>query len=284
MTKPKILVSNDDGIDADGLRVLVEHLRFFADVWVVAPDRERSANSHAISLHEPLRAKAVARQEFSVDGTPSDCVYIGLHHFMDSPPDLVISGINHGSNLGNDVIYSGTVAAAMEGALFGYSALSISLSLPDDLRLQSFERDDFVPAARFAASLAQSVLAKPLPPGVLLNVNIPNRAAEEIKGHKLCRLGYTDWAEAVDVRVDPRGRNYFWIGGQRKGTDMIDDSDINAVAENLISVTPIHYDITDYRSFDQARSLDIEGFAKLSDNLGSKCLPHPVHPKNKNGS
>jgi 5'-nucleotidase len=279
MTLPRILLANDDGIQAPGITALAQALESVAEVWVVAPDREQSATSHAISLHKPLRARQIEPRCFAVDGTPADCVYLGLHHFLPDPPAIVVSGVNHGPNLGNDVIYSGTVSAAMEGALFGYAAVAVSLCLPDNYRGQDLAVEDFAMAVDFARDLIQTVLANPMPPGVLLNVNVPFLPRDQIRGYQLCRLGYTDWAEAVTVRKDPRGRPYYWIGGQREATDVIAGSDINAVANGIVSVTPIHYDATDYRSLGYARSLALAGYRRQEDDLGDAQLPHPPHPK-----
>ncbi|MEE8408680.1 MAG: 5'/3'-nucleotidase SurE [Myxococcota bacterium] len=278
MGTPKILISNDDGIAAYGLRALAESLGAIGELWIVAPDRERSAISHAISLHVPLRVRQSAEREYAVDGTPTDCIYLALHHLMDGPPALVISGINHGPNLGNDVLYSGTVSAAMEGALFGHPALAVSLGLRDN-RQGPLQQSDFAVAADVAAKLATAILDRPMQPGVLLNVNVPATPREAIRGIKLCRLGYTDWADAVTVRQDPRGRPYYWIGGDRRGQDEIKDSDNNGIADGYVTVTPIHYDVTDYRSFAYARSLGIPGLEKADDGLGDDPLPYPVHPR-----
>jgi 5'-nucleotidase len=279
MTSPaRILLANDDGIQAPGLRALAAALGELAEVWVVAPDREQSATSHSISLHRPLRMRKLAEREYSVDGTPTDSVYLALHHVMPHPPDIVVSGINDGPNLGNDVLYSGTVSAAMEGALFGYRAVAVSLCLPE-IREEVPRVRDFGPAASVAQGIVRSVLAKPMPRGVLLNVNVPSLPLAEIGGMKLCRLGYTDWSDAVDVRHDPRGKAYYWIGGSRDGHDDIEDSDNKAIAAGYVAVTPIHYDITDYRSFAYARGLEVEGFAHVPDALGNSPLPHPLHPK-----
>lgn len=270
----RILLSNDDGIHARGLETLARHMQEIGEVWVVAPDRERSATSHSISLHKPLRVRQVGERRYAVDGTPTDSVYLGLHHLLPEPPDVVVSGINHGPNLGNDVIYSGTVSAAMEGALFGYRAIAVSLCLPDTRSHD--EAPHFDTAAHFAAQLARAVYEKPMPRGVLLNVNVPNRPAEEVRGMKLCRLGFNDWAEEVTARVDPRGKPYYWIGGQRLGHDDVADSDVNTVEEGVIAITPIHYDLTDYRSFGYTRALSVEGFERVPDALGDQALPHPV--------
>ncbi len=278
MSKPKILISNDDGIDAHGIQALTKACESFAEVWVVAPDRERSATSHAISLQRPLRVREVGPRKFTVDGTPTDCVYMGLHHLMPARPALVLGGINHGANLGNDVLYSGTVAVAMEGALFGYPAMAVSLCISDHAGTP-IDLEDFAVAAALGAELAAEIIAKPLPCGVVLNVNVPFVAREAIQGTKLCRLGYTDWSDAVSVRKDPRNKPYYWIGGDRLGTDDIQDSDNNAIAAGYVSLTPIHYDLTDYRSFDAARRLSAKSFSRTADQLGSAPLAYPRHPR-----
>ena len=278
MASYRILVANDDGIHAPGIQTLAEALGELGEVWVVAPDRERSATSHAISLHKPLRLREISARRFSVDGTPTDAVYMALHHILPGPPDIVVSGINDGPNLGNDVLYSGTVSAAMEGALFGHRAVAVSLCLPE-VRNGPSTPGDFAIAAEFARELVRKILAGPVPRGVLLNINVPYGPKDAIRGVKLCRLGYTDWADEVTARTDPRGKPYYWIGGDRLGHDDIAGSDNNAVAAGYIALTPIHYDITDYRSFSFARSIDVPGFDKAPDELGDQPLPHPVHPK-----
>jgi 5'-nucleotidase len=276
----RILVSNDDGIEAPGIIALAEALAPLGELWIVAPDREQSATSHAISLHEPLRVRQVRERAYAVDGTPTDAVYLALHHILPGPPDVVVSGINRGPNLGNDVLYSGTVSAAMEGALFGHRAVAVSLCMPDK-RGEGNETFHFETAAAVAAEVTRAVLPTDMPMGVVLNINVPNRPRSELRGIKLCRLGYTDWADVVTVRKDPRGREYYWIGGDRRGHDDIIDSDNNGVAAGHVTVTPIHYDLTDYRSFAYTRGLRIAGFERDADNLGNDPLPHPVHPRGR---
>lgn len=278
MAQPRILVSNDDGIHARGLRTLTEALEPHGEVWVVAPDRERSATSHSISLHNPLRIREVGVRRFSVDGTPTDSVYLALHHILPAPPDVVFSGINHGPNLGNDVLYSGTVSAAMEGALFGHRAVAMSLCLNEKSRER--ERPPFFETAgQVAVRLLGAVMEAPMPSGVLLNVNVPDLPFEDLEGNRLCRLGFNDWAESVSERRDPRNRPYFWIGGSRSARDEVAGSDVNAVADRQVAITPIHYDLTDYRSFSYVRGLTLEGLTRIEDRLGDAPLPHPVHPK-----
>ena len=267
---PRILISNDDGIHAEGIHALAEHLTQLGEVWVVAPDRERSATSHSISLHKPLRLRQLGERRYCVDGTPTDSVYLALHHVLPEPPDVVVSGINHGSNLGNDVLYSGTVSAAMEGAIFGYRAVAASLCL--DGARDAPTPLHFDAAAQVLVDVVRGVLDKPMPPGVLLNVNVPNLPHADLGGIKLTRLGYTAWTDHVDERRDPRGRLYYWIGGERGAPDATPDSDGMAVRQGLVSVTPIHFDVTDARSFAYVRSLQLTGVAKVPDTLGDQPL------------
>ncbi len=247
----RVLLSNDDGVNAPGLAALAA--AFPEDeVWVVAPDREQSASSHAISLHRPLRIVQVGERRFSVDGTPTDAVYLALNHVMRGhAPDLVLSGVNHGPNLGNDVLYSGTVAAAMEGALLGVSAIAVSLAARPP--------HDFAPAAAFAAELARSVAAFPRPKPILLNVNVP---AGPVKGFRFTRLGVRTYGNEVIEKQDPRGRSYFWIGGDASHRD-IPLSDCNTVLdEGLVAVTPLHLDLTHDGLFAGLVDLAVSGFRK----------------------
>jgi 5'-nucleotidase len=253
----RILVSNDDGYLSEGLRFLVEAMEPLGEVWVVAPDREQSAASHAISLHRPLRIHRVRDRWFHIDGTPTDCSYLAIHHLLkDERPALMVSGINHGANLADDVTYSGTVAAAMEASILGVPSIAFSLV--------SRRQFDFAPAARFAQSLAKAVLANAarLPPRFLLNVNIPGGV--EPKGYRVTRLGKHSYGYEVIENVDPRGRKYYWIGGADYQHEDVEGSDCNAVhLDKLISITPLHLDLTEYRQLDLLRGWDVEGFQKL---------------------
>jgi 5'-nucleotidase len=229
----RVLLSNDDGVHAPGLAALVA--AFAGDeVWVVAPDREQSASSHAISLHRPLRLAELGPRRFAVDGTPTDAVYMGMNHVLKGGrPDLVVSGINHGPNLGNDVLYSGTVAAAMEGALLGACAIAVSLAAPPP--------HDFGPAAAFAVALARRVVADPPPAPMLLNVNVP---AGPVRGYRFTRLGHRTYGNEVVEKLDPRGKRYYWIGSEASFRD-VPHSDCNTVFdEGLVAVTPLHLDLT----------------------------------------
>ena len=249
----RVLLSNDDGVHAPGLKALAA--AFDGDeVWVVAPDREQSASSHAISLHRPLRMHELAPRWYAVDGTPTDAVYMGLNLVLrGSRPDVLVSGINHGPNLGNDVLYSGTVAAAMEAALLGVNAIAVSLATPPP--------HEFAEAARFAAALARHVVTNPPPAPLLLNVNVP---PGPIRGYRLARLGRRTYGNEVVEKIDPRGRKYYWIGGEGGPTNEdIPGSDCNAALQDgLVSVTPLHLDSTHDAVLAELRSFTVPGFSK----------------------
>jgi 5'-nucleotidase len=235
-SRPLILLSNDDGVHARGLAAAAEALAPLGEVIVAAPDRERSATSHSISLDRPLRAEEVRPGVFSIDGTPVDCVYLALLHLVPRKPDLVVSGINHGYNLGSDVFYSGTVAAAVEGALRGVPGIAFSL--------ERKRQSDFGPTAAFVRALVGEVLARgpgAIPSGALLNVNAP---AAEITGYEITFLGRRVYRDLVDVRHDLRGRAYYWIGGPEAEVEDLPGSDTNAVRARRISVTPLGLDLT----------------------------------------
>ncbi len=240
--RPKILLSNDDGIRSEGLKALYQVLSEWADVTVVAPDRERSAVGRALTLHRPLRCEKVDQNWYAVDGTPTSCVYIGIHAIMKEKPDMVLGGINKGPNLGEDITYSGTVSVAMEGALLGIPAVAFSLATFNDFQWQS--------AAAWASRIARNVLDKGLPQGCCLNVNIPNLPYHEIKGVKVTRQGKKAYTEKVEERRDPWGRVYYWIGGEEPNWVPEPGTDYWAVKNGFISVTPIHLDMTDYKALE----------------------------------
>jgi 5'-nucleotidase len=248
----RILLSNDDGVHAPGLAALAAA---FPDdeVWVVAPDREQSASSHSISLHRPLRLLEVGPRRFAVDGTPTDAVYLGLNLVLRGRrPDVVVSGVNHGPNLGNDVLYSGTVAAAMEGALLGCHAVAVSLASPPPHAFQH--------AAAFAAALARQVVRTAPPAPVLLNVNVPGG---EVQGYRFVRLGRRTYGNEVVENVDPRGRKYYWIGGEGVVNEDIPHSDCNTVFQDgLVSVTPIHLDWSHDALLSEMKSWTLPGYRK----------------------
>jgi 5'-nucleotidase len=247
----RVLLSNDDGVHAAGLRALAA--AFEGDeVWVCAPDREQSASSHAISLHRPLRVHEVAPGWHAVDGTPTDAVYVGLNLLLKGRwPDVVVSGVNHGPNLGNDVHYSGTVAAAMEGALLGVPAIAVSLAHPPP--------HDFTHAAAFAVALARTLVASRPAAPVLLNVNVP---PGPVRGYRLVRLGKRTYGNAVVEKTDPRGRKYYWIGGEGGAVNEdIPGSDCNCVTfDRLVSVTPLDLDASHDEAMAALSGLAVPGF------------------------
>jgi 5'-nucleotidase len=251
MEKKVILVSNDDGVHSEGIHVLAEALAEVGEVFVVAPDRERNAASHALTLHKPLRAEEVRKNVYAINGTPTDCVNLAVLHLLKSRPRLVVSGINKGGNLGDDVTYSGTVSAAMEGTLLGIPSFAISQVGEGGYHFSS--------AAAFAARLASRILAEPLGKDTLLNVNVPNLPADGIKGVRFTSLGKRVFeGNSVIEKVDPRGRKYYWIGAAGLEWAARGDSDDKAIAEGKISVTPIHLDLTHYQSLDRLRSWERE--------------------------
>lgn len=233
MTRPLVLCSNDDGIDSPHLEALAGLIEAFADVVVVAPERQRSAASHAITLHKPLRLSEVRPRRFSLSGTPVDCVYLGMLKVCDRAPAVVVSGVNDGFNLGSDVFYSGTVAAAVEGALRGAAGIACSVAP---------RAPDLDGAIRFAAAVVKSALAEPAPAGTVLNVNMPGTGSSDYQWTTLGRRFYED---DVSERKDPRGRAYYWVGGGPAGHDELEGSDCVAVARGWNSITPMHLDLTD---------------------------------------
>jgi len=237
-----ILVTNDDGIFAPALRMLKQSLDDLGHVVVVAPDRDQSATSHSLTLHRPFRIHRREEDIYSVDGTPTDCVVAACHGLLTERPGLVVSGINHGPNMGEDVFYSGTVAAAIEGALQGAPAIAASLV--------TRAAADFVAPAAFIGRLARSVLDRGMPPRRLLNVNFPHRPWDEVRGVRATRLGSRVYQDTLVRKVDPRGRDYYWIGGEDPVWDPSPGSDFNAVHEGWISVTPLKLDLTDEPAVD----------------------------------
>jgi len=237
----KILITNDDGIDAPGIIALAEALSAVADIAVVAPDRERSAVSHALTLHHPLRAMQLAPGRYSVDGTPTDCVNLGIHSLLDFHPDLVVSGINRGANLGDDVTYSGTVAAALEATLMGIPAFAISLA-------GTVMSNDYSAAARFAVKLASLVVLNGLPKDTFLNVNVPDSLHDSHLLPLVTVQGKRCYEGTIVDNVDPRGRSYYWIGTADLDFHDIEGTDFAAVKRGHISITPLHIDMTNHQS------------------------------------
>lgn len=238
-----ILVTNDDGVRAPGITFLAEALRSVGEVTVVAPDREMSAVGHALTLHHPLRATEIGPGVFAVEGTPTDCVSLGVHRLLTRRPDLVVSGINRGGNLGDDITYSGTVSAAMEANLMGFPAFAISL-------VASGQDGNYATAAQFAAQLARNILAKGLPADTFLNVNIPDLPADEVQGIAITTQGKRNYGGEIVVNTDPRGRHYFWIGSSEPDFRDVAGTDYFAVSRGQISITPLHLDLTNYASLE----------------------------------
>jgi 5'-nucleotidase len=247
--RPLILITNDDGILSPHLRELADALEDTADVVVVAPERQRSAASHAITLHKPLRLHEITPRRFALSGTPVDCVYVGMLKLAPRPPALVLSGINDGYNLGSDVFYSGTVAGAIEGALRGAVGIAISMA-PRATQPAG--------VVAFTRALVRKALAEPLHPGNVLNVNAPGVGETEVAWTILGKRRYHD---DVAERADPRGRPYYWIGGGVSGHDEIGGSDCEAVARGAISVTPLNLDLT-HRSHVQQPPWDLADHAR----------------------
>ncbi|WP_026896045.1 5'/3'-nucleotidase SurE [Clostridiisalibacter paucivorans] len=239
-----ILISNDDGINAIGIKLLAEELTKLGHVTVVAPDRERSATGHAITIHNPLRVEKIENyykqiNAWSVNGTPGDCVKIAVESILNQKPDLVVSGINNGPNLGSDVLYSGTVSAAMEGSIQGIPSIAISLADFGD-------KMNYEGAAKYSCKLVNIIMKKLKNNKGLFNVNVPSASMEDIKGIKFTHLGIRKYEDNYVKRQDPMGRNYYWLSGRLVKTENKEESDIGAIEKNFISITPLHYDLTDY--------------------------------------
>lgn len=245
-TMPRILVTNDDGIYSEGLRKLADACREFGDVVIVAPDREQSAASHALTLNRPLRLLQIEKDEWIVDGTPTDCVNLAILKLMKTDrPDLIVSGINFGPNLGDDVTYSGTISAAFEGALLNIPSIAFSALVGKHF---SFDR-----CAAFAGELARIALKEHRDPRVVLNVNFP---VGEFSGVKITALGRRIYSEGVIERLDPRGRKYYWIGGEPPTWHPGEGTDFEAIQQGLVSITPLHLDLTHHESIPRLRSLE----------------------------
>jgi 5'-nucleotidase len=230
-----ILVTNDDGVYSPGLRALAGAMATLGEAVIVAPDRNRSAVGHALTLEHPLRAQEIEPGIFAVDGTPTDCVNLGIHGLIMQRPDLVVSGINSGSNMGDDITYSGTVSAALEASLMGIPSIAVSLDA------SVFSESDLLVATRFVVSLAGQVMKKGLPPDTFLNVNIPSGSC---RGVKITRQGKRRYGKAVIVNEDPRGRKYYWIGGSSVGFEDIPGTDCSALSRGFISITPLYTNLT----------------------------------------
>jgi len=252
------LISNDDGIDARGIQVLARRMRDIGRVTMVAPDQNRSGASNSLTLDSPVRIRELGDGCYRVTGTPSDCVHIALTGLLQEDPDIVVSGINSGANLGDDVIYSGTVAAAMEGRFLGLPAIAVSLVFDERPR-------HYATAAEAVALLVERLRTDPLPADTILNMNVPDRPWDEIRGFEVTRLGHRHRAEPVIRMVDPRGTPMYWIGPAGPGADAGPGTDFDAVRRGFISITPIHVDLTRYQALDQVAgwvaAVSVEGVA-----------------------
>ena len=255
-TKPNILVSNDDGIEAPGLQRLVAELKTFANVYVCAPYRQQSAVGHSITIFYPIRAYEhfVNGEIFgmAVEGTPADAVKIGvLFFFKDIKFDLIVSGINHGANTAINIIYSGTVSAATEGSILGIPSIAVSLT--------TFQKVDFVTPSKVAAKIIKNIWDEniKIPKGTVLNINIPSVEESRIKGIKITKQGKSFWEDSFEVRADPNGRDYYWLTGKMVIEDDSADYDIIAVNEHYVSITPLHYDLTDYKTYEEIKNLKL---------------------------
>ena len=237
-----ILVTNDDGVHAQGLQVLFNEVQKLGRPVIIAPDRDNSAASHSLTMDRPLRVKERQEDVFSIDGTPTDCVTIGIGKILQNKPDLVISGINPGANLGDDVSYSGTVSAAIEATMLGIPSIALSLATSDTGPVH------YETAAAFGVKLAGLVLERGLPQDTLLNVNVPNCPVDEIAGVSFTRRGRRLYEGAIKETFDPWGRKHYWIGGGIPSWDKGEDTDSSAIAANKISITPMHLDPTNHEA------------------------------------
>ncbi|MBI2431903.1 MAG: 5'/3'-nucleotidase SurE [Candidatus Hydrogenedentes bacterium] len=236
MPKPLILVTNDDGIRAPGLELLAKALESIGEVRVFAPESQQSAVGHGVSLHKPLRVTEISKNWFMVDGTPTDCVMLAVRALLGQRPDLVVSGVNPGANLGDDVTYSGTVAGAYEGMLLGIPSIAVSDVSYAPQRLDT--------AAAVAVRVGEYVLERGLPEDTMLNLNVPDVAYTELKGIAVTRMGRRNYQDEIITRQDPRGRLYYWIGGAEPTHEVEEGTDFEAIEKNMVSVTPLHRDLT----------------------------------------
>ena len=252
--KPLILVTNDDGITAPGIRALIEVMKELGDVVVVAPDSPQSGMGHAITINSMLHLERVYidegnQEEYSCSGTPADCVKLAVREILKRKPDLCVSGINHGSNSSINVIYSGTMSAALEAGIEGIPAIGFSLL---DYSMEA----DFGPSKKFVKAIAQQTLKNGLPKGVVLNVNIPKLNASEIKGIKVCRQANAHWEEKFDKRTNPLGRDYYWLTGEFVNEDKGEDTDEWALHNGFVSVVPVQFDLTAHHAMKELNTWD----------------------------
>ena len=247
----RVLVTNDDGYAAAGLRVLASAAEALGAVTIVAPDREQSATSHSLTLHHPLRAHPMPSGGWTVDGTPTDCVMVAVSELLDERPDVVLSGINHGPNMGEDVLYSGTVSAAMEATVLGIPAIAFSYSGDRFDDLEGWEN----PVRRLLLSMLDE---DSFPADTLLSVNLPPLPPDQVRGVRVTSLGRRRYSDSITRALDPSGREYFWIGGGISEWSGSPDSDFRAIANGMVSVTPLHLDLTNYGLLEEVRGWDLK--------------------------
>lgn len=245
-----ILVTNDDGFFSKGIQTLAEILKELGEVYIVAPDRDRSAVSHALTMHRPLRVESIKENCYSVNGTPTDCVVVGVKKLLPGKPDLIVSGINKGSNLGEDITYSGTVSAAIEGTILGVPSFAISLVGERPFKYET--------AGYYAHKIAKFVLEKGLPSDTLLNINVPNKTLQEINGIKVTKQGKRSYENSIHEIFSPWGEKQYWIGGGVISWQQMDETDIQAIMEGYVSLTPLHIDLTNYQALDYLKKYGIE--------------------------
>ncbi|MDP1947803.1 MAG: 5'/3'-nucleotidase SurE [Nitrospirota bacterium] len=263
----RIVVTNDDGIHSPGLTALAKALSKLGEVWVVAPDRERTAAAHAVTLHKPLRVQQLGARMYAVSGTPVDCVNLAVLKILPAPPDLLVSGINRGVNLGDDVLYSGTVSAAMEGTILGIPSMAVSQ--------EGQEHFYFDAGARYAVRIARLIMKEGLPDETLVNLNIPNRPFTSITGVRVTCLSRRRFHNPIIEKVDPRGRTYYWIAGTRVSWSRSKDADHEALEQGAVSLTPIHLDTTNHAVLDRFRTWE------TVRRPGARQVTAAVKPKGK---
>jgi 5'-nucleotidase len=250
----RILLSNDDGVHAPGLKILYEELKKLGTVKVVAPLEEMSTTGHSLTLHKPLRLLSIDKDFYGVSGSPADCVYLGLRHIMKGTPDIIVSGINRGANLGQDVYYSGTVSAAREGCILGIPAYAVSLNV--DYKSRKVESKlHYLTAAKIAVKVIQEYQKKGLPKYTLMNINVPDVPMNRIKGIVPARQGFRHYSSAVLRRTDHRGKDYFWVGGQYQGFAKDPGTDCALVDQGYVALTPLKLDVTDMSFLEEMKRL-----------------------------
>jgi 5'/3'-nucleotidase len=272
----RILVTNDDGIHALGIRTLAKAMATLGEVWVVAPEKTQNAVGRAMTLHKPLRLRQIRPRWFAVNGTPADCVTLAVCNLLEATvPVLVVSGINEGWNLGDDVTNSGTVAGALEGMLHGIPSMAVSL--------EDCPRPPYAVAAHYAVQLAERILKSGLPEGTILNVNVPGSKNEAIEGIRFTSLSQRRYQKPVVEKIDPRGQSYFWIAGERQSWTRKNPSDHDAVERNMVSVTPLHLDLTDYLALNTLQNWE-KSFSKGKSNSIAAARGETKVKRGKTGS